>query len=44
MKESGAEEELNQHNEQHFEEQTLMLTYDSCCRVHIPNYTNDGVG
>ena len=44
VKESGAEEESNQHDEQKFEEQTLMLTCDRGSKVHIPNYTNDGAG
>ena len=44
MNESGAEEESNQHDEQHFEEQTLLLTCDRGSGVHISNYTNDGEG
>ena len=41
---SGAEEEQNQHNKQHFEEQNLMLTCDRGIEVHIPNYIDDGAG
>ena len=44
MNESGAKEESNQHNEHHFEEETLVLTCDRGCGVHLSDYTKDGAG
>ena len=41
MKESGVEEELNQHYEQQLEEQILVLIYDRGSGVHNAYYTDD---
>ena len=41
MKDLEAEEDLNSHQEQQLEDQTLMLTYGKGSKVQHAYYTND---